>query len=161
MASSSKIPSKRTLKPGPRVASVKYPPYEMTERDTSLTAADHAFLQVEWKRYNVQQYSNPSNLIGDITYSVPYNGNSKNSGGKKASLEDVTGKKQFDCKQYRVDTAHTVLIFVAVHSYSFVMPGDKQSPPTVWDIMWDYETGMVRTMSIWRALGYEKVSCST
>ncbi|KAF2227419.1 hypothetical protein BDZ85DRAFT_3158 [Elsinoe ampelina] len=131
MPSKAKPSSTTPFKPNPVTRAVRYAPYEMKERDTSLTKDERAFLQSEWKRFQVQQYTDPKCLIGDIAYTVPYNG----SGQGGPTLESLIGKKRFD-----------------FFAYTFVMPDTNQE----WAIMWDHETGLVRTAGIFKPLGHVK-----
>ncbi|GAM89827.1 hypothetical protein ANO11243_078660 [Dothideomycetidae sp. 11243] len=112
-----RTPSTRAMKPVIQRKTVNFAPYELQERDTTLTRDQHTWLRDQWAIFKVKPYGDTSDLIGDMPFSVPYNGEKS-----RPTLMEVTGKKQFD-----------------FFAYSFVIPdGDG----TVWDIMWDYETGM-------------------
>ncbi|KAF2149372.1 hypothetical protein K461DRAFT_296846 [Myriangium duriaei CBS 260.36] len=90
------------------------------------------WLRAQWEYYDVRPYHDESTLIGDKTFTVPYNGEKH-----KPTVLEVHGKKQFD-----------------FYAYTFRIPGRDEKTP--FGIMWDVETGMVRTYSIYRSLGYEK-----
>ncbi|PNS15010.1 hypothetical protein CAC42_2239 [Sphaceloma murrayae] len=131
MPSRPKPSSAAPFRPGPVAATVSFPPYEMAGRDTSLTREERNFLLSEWQRFRVEQYTDPSNLIGNVAYMVPYNGN----GQSGPTLEDLTGKKRFN-----------------FFAYKFSVPDTDEE----WAIMWDYETGLVRTAGMFKPLEHVK-----
>lgn len=94
MPARAKPSSTTAFKPHPVTRPVNFPPYELADRDVSLTKEERAFLHSEWRRFQLQQYTDSDNLIGDTAYMVPYNG----SGQSGPTLEDLTGKKRFDCE---------------------------------------------------------------
>ncbi|KAF4554281.1 Hypothetical protein D9617_4g000340 [Elsinoe fawcettii] len=142
MPTKAKPSSTTPFKPMSVTRAVRFPPYEMQERDTTLTKDERAFLQSDWKHFKVRQYTDASHLIGDVAYMVPYNG----SGQSGPTLENLHGKKRFD-----------------FFAYTFVEPTNN----TEWAIMWDHETGLVRTAGIFKPLGHLKsvpksaLECST
>lgn len=74
---------------------VHYPPFELQTPDASLTADEFAWLKGEWSRFKVRPFSKTARTIGEGFYSVPYN-----SEKNKPTLEEVTGKRRFDCEYF-------------------------------------------------------------
>ncbi|PSK54765.1 hypothetical protein B9Z65_3854 [Elsinoe australis] len=136
MPARAKPSSTTAFKPHPVTRSVNFPPYELADRDVSLTKEERAFLYSEWRRFQLQQYTDSDNLIGETAYMVPYNG----SGQSGPTLEELTGKKRFD-----------------FFAYTFTMPKTHDQ----WSIMWDHETGLVRTAGIFKPLGHVKSAPKT
>ncbi|SMR43849.1 unnamed protein product [Zymoseptoria tritici ST99CH_3D1] len=108
---------------------VNYPPYECSERSTSLTTQQQIELAQKHKEFSVYPSGSKGNFISCYVRHIPYS-------SEKKSFLNKTGRDAFD-----------------VFQYTFKVPEDPGKEHTV---MWDYQIGLVRITPFFKACKLSK-----
>ena len=139
---------------GTTIGPVAYPPYEVKDYQLSLTAQEKRELLEQHARFLVYPSTNGNDgSIADYPRHVPYS-------SKKKNFQQDTGRDAFHGKS----SIPTVLggtnidLGYAVFQYIFHIPWDSDKQEYV--VMWDYQVGLVRITSFFKACKYAKVSPS-
>jgi len=136
--------------PGTAKEPVNYPPYECTERALCLSLADQEVLAHQHARFELYPRGcDGQGFIADFQRRIPYSSERREFHGK-TNRDAFEGKSTVDANPQGLK-----LMFVAVFTYTFRVPGDSDKKHVV---MWDYQNGLVRITPFFKALSLSKVS---